>query len=237
MSSSYLAALKKAQQDKNQEQIAFLNKVGSTTSRKVGEMSECWLWSGTLDKKTLYGSYQTKNMLNRGISYAHQASYWLFKDQAFRPNRKFPVSHLCESKENGSHRHCVNPEHLQIKTLQENIADRDRNLGNYQPSGADNNNALFSLTQAQEIWNKHVEGKEYQELAEEYNCNRRTIERICIGETYDLGDSRVVIEERRQAKIKRIQEAVANGEKPSHIAKRENCSRSYITLCKNLSQA
>lgn len=67
----------------------------------------CWRWSGHIARVSGYGQCQYE----RRLTYAHRASYQLFKGSI--PSG-FQVHHTCQ------HRYCVNPEHLELKTHVEN---------------------------------------------------------------------------------------------------------------------
>lgn len=166
----------------------FNRLVNKTSGRKVKELSECWLWEGT-PSTFGYGTYQTNFAKARGITYAHQASYYLFKDQTYKPSREMQCSHQCESKDVGSHRMCVNPEHITLETRQENIKKRDENLGSYQTiktGGVNSGSALFTEAQLNEIKVLRESGMFYKTIAERFSCNRRTIERIFTGVHYKV---------------------------------------------------
>lgn len=165
------------------EKLKFLSKVNKSSGRKIGTLSECWLWTGK-HRPDGYSQYQTKYAKEKGVMYAHQASYHLFKDNEFKPSSEYPVCHLCESKDVGSHRSCVNPDHLVIKTQGENMKDRDDNLGHYQYKGAEHPSSKFTKEQIEEIKALRGTGVFYKDIAEKYGVNRRTIERICLDKTY-----------------------------------------------------
>lgn len=214
------------------EKRKFLVKVNQSSGRKVGELNECWLWEGSKHRDG-YGWFQTNYAKTSGCIYAHQMAYHLYKDQTYRPSREMPVRHLCENSEVGSHRCCVNPDHLTLGTIQENMADRQTNLGNYQLKGADVGTAKFTLEQARAIQAAHLSGKMYKELAEEFSVNRRTIERICVGEHYGLPDCRPVLKKQREERDAKILEMLASGKSPKEIKEELKVSTSHISMVRN----
>lgn len=169
------------------EKLKFLTRVNKTSGRKINDLSECWFWTGKAHSAG-YGMYQTDYAKEKGVRYAHQASYHLLKDATYKPSREHPCSHRCEGGEVGSHRMCVNPDHLYIAlSIKENIADRQANHGNYQrikTGGAKSGSAKFSDKQIEEIIALRSTGVFYKDIAVRYNVNRRTVERICLNKTY-----------------------------------------------------
>jgi hypothetical protein len=164
----------------------FLDKVNQNSGRKIRDLSECWLWRGSKHSSG-YAQWQSDWAKQNKVLYCHQSAYKLFKDENYTPSREHPLSHRCEG-EDYEHRICCNPDHLYVaNSIAENIADRDANRGNYQSvktAGCKSSNAIFTQEQIQDIRKKREEGMYYAEIAEEYNCSRRTIEKICLGKTY-----------------------------------------------------
>lgn len=70
-------------------------------------VGDCWYWRGRTEREG-YGTF--------GAHRAHRVSYMLFVG---RINKDKVIMHRCDV------RNCVNPDHLQMGTQQENIADRD----------------------------------------------------------------------------------------------------------------
>jgi hypothetical protein len=160
------------------ERLRFLTKVNKASGRKIGELSECWLWNGFI-RPDGYGNYQSNYAKEKSITYAHQTSYHLFKDQTYKPSREMQCSHLCVGEVLKDNRCCVNPDHLVIESLQDNMKRRDSTKANYKP-----HNRKFNTEQLEDIKKLREGGSLYKDIAEKYKCNRRTIERIFTGQHY-----------------------------------------------------
>lgn len=169
------------------ERLKFMTRVNQTTGRKIRDLNECWFWKGQ-PRNNGYCMYQTDWAKENGVIYAHQAAYKLFRDASYIPSREHPCSHMCESPTDYAHRQCCNPAHLYIaNSIAENVADRDANRGSYQSvktSGSKCATACFTSEQKTEILKLREEGMMYKDIAARYKCNRRTIERLCLGRTY-----------------------------------------------------
>ncbi len=82
---------------------------------------ECWLWKGTIEK-TGYGRIKTAKRVSGSskqetyyLSYAHRLSWMLFYKTQI-PDTLF-CCHSCDV------RHCVNPHHIFLGTMQQNLRD------------------------------------------------------------------------------------------------------------------
>lgn len=78
--------------------------------QKINKTDTCWYWTGGILLGYGYFWYNNKTLK------AHRFSYELYKE-------KIPygltIDHLCEIKK------CVNPDHLEAVTIQENLKRRD----------------------------------------------------------------------------------------------------------------
>jgi HNH endonuclease len=80
---------------------------------KVNKTNNCWLWQGALTKKSRsgvggYGVF----FLDGKTTYTHRFIYESFKGII---KKGYVIDHLCRD------RGCVNPDHLEAVTTQENI--------------------------------------------------------------------------------------------------------------------
>lgn len=80
-----------------------------STSVWIDPETECWVWQGFLDEDGYPGKTVS---LSGKIQTAHRSSYESFVGEI--PNG-FHIDHLCRN------RACVNPEHLEPVSVQENI--------------------------------------------------------------------------------------------------------------------
>ena len=74
--------------------------------------NDCWKWVGEINKDTGYGHHITSNDATKKDHLAHRYSYELYVGKI---PKGLTLDHLCRN------RWCVNPEHLEITTLKENI--------------------------------------------------------------------------------------------------------------------
>ena len=83
---------------------------------KVNKTDTCWLWTASLDTnghgKMFWGSRPHRRLIG-----SHRISHLLYKGPI--PDG-LVVRHKCR------HRHCVNPDHLETGTQQDNMDDRVR---------------------------------------------------------------------------------------------------------------
>lgn len=75
--------------------------------KKIKILHHCWLWQGAKTNKG-YGKFQLWGKLRL----AHRASYLMFTGDI---PKNMTIDHMC------LHKNCVNPQHLRLLTLKENI--------------------------------------------------------------------------------------------------------------------
>ena len=145
----------------------FLRRVNKNGKLVSVELGNCWEWLGAY-YTTGYGQL-VKDVWDEELTHRWSYKYYI----GDIPDKKL-VRHKCDN------RSCVNPDHLELGDSKENVKDMlERNKNN--PCGR-----KFNKEQMEDIKKIREEGKTYQEIATLYNCNRRTIERLCLNKTYNV---------------------------------------------------
>ena len=80
--------------------------------RKLEKTETCWNWTGRLDEGG-YGRFSIKGIWNK----AHRTAYELYKGPI---PEGLVVRHKCNNRK------CVNPDHLEVGTMKDNVADMFR---------------------------------------------------------------------------------------------------------------
>jgi hypothetical protein len=99
--------------------------------------SGCWLWTGVVDNKN-YGQFYFPP---RNMVHAHRAAWILFRGDT----GILQVLHHCDNT------FCVNPDHLYLGTVQDNMRDRDLRKRRAPPIGCKNGRALLTEEQVRAI--------------------------------------------------------------------------------------
>jgi hypothetical protein len=93
----------------------FLAKVDKSDHQRCQDHG-CWVWTGCTTRKG-YGNFK----LNGKMLYTHRLSYEQFKGAI---PEGMVVRHLCEYEEGDTaNRRCVNPDHLEVGTSQQNTVE------------------------------------------------------------------------------------------------------------------
>lgn len=131
-----------------------------TKYTKVSD-EECWPWT---NYKTKFGYGQMT--INYTVYYAHQLAYFI-KNGPY--DMAFMVRHICDNP------WCVNPDHMQLGTTQDNTQDKV-NRGR-QNRGS----TLLTDEELVDIHKMYADGLEQGVIADKYNLNRSFISRVING--------------------------------------------------------
>ena len=134
--------------------------------KKVNKTDTCWLWTACILHG--YGTFGYKYKVVK----AHRFSWFL-------AGNTIPEGHLIRHK--CRNRHCVNPDHLETGTHQENALDRVRDMSLAQ--GNTHGQAKLTEEQVRDI-RANRDNKTVIELAKEYNVIRNNIYLIITRKTW-----------------------------------------------------
>jgi len=135
---------------------------------KVNKTETCWLWTGS-NNIDGYGiiTFQKNRYLSHRFS-------WLLAGNAI------PEGHLIRHK--CRNRHCVNPEHLETGTHQQNASDRIRD--GTETKGNRNGKSKLTEEQVRAI-RANPDNKTNREFAKEYGVHNTTIADIIHRRTWN----------------------------------------------------
>ena len=129
----------------------------------------CWEWKGSVTTNG-YGKFRS--------SAASRASYQYYIGEI---TRGMQVCHTCDNRK------CVNPAHLFLGTISDNM--KDKNSKNRQAKGSKIANSILRDDIVLEIRKKRLAGAEYQFLSDEYEiswylviCKNRQWKHVALGD-------------------------------------------------------
>lgn len=143
----------------------------------------CWLWTGSVSKSTGYGVMSW----HQQREYAHRFSFAIH----FRSPGSLLVCHTCDV------RTCVNPAHLFLGTISDNINDmwsKGRGRTPAPRAGSFHHAAKLNEVDVRSILNRIATGEHQDEIATSLNVSPSTISLIRKGRTWkhvDRSTSRV----------------------------------------------
>jgi hypothetical protein len=126
----------------------------------IDPTTDCWVWCACKDRAG-YGYSNTKGRTIR----AHRLSYILFNGEI---TSNLFVCHKCDNPS------CVNPKHLWLGTMQDNLKDRDKKQRTAKGCGAGNvklNESLVKEIRKETASNPEV-GRKYAVSASAISCIR-----------------------------------------------------------------
>ena len=119
----------------------------------------CWEWKGTLNQGG-YGKYRS--------SAASRASYDFYIGKI--PN-KMQVCHICDNRK------CVNPNHLFLGTIADNM--KDKNQKNRQAKGSCIGNSILNEEVVLNIRRDRLNNLTYKKISEKYGISFYLVRCIC----------------------------------------------------------
>ena len=138
--------------------------------KKVNKTDTCWLWSGSIYRDG-YAKFHIKNKSHG----AHRVSWFL-------AGNTIPDGHLIRHK--CRNRHCVNPEHLETGTQQDNMNDKVRDgIVNDWTSGEDNPKVKLTEEQVRAI-RANPDNKNVKQLSIDYGVSAPAIYKVVSRRTW-----------------------------------------------------
>jgi hypothetical protein len=216
---------------KNSKKPRSCGCIRKENSKKIFEsnfekQNGCWEWKGRINDGG-YGRIGTKKL-------AHRESYQYTYGKI--PKGK-QVCHTCDNRK------CVNPAHLFLGSIKDNMADKVQK--NRQAKGSQIGTSKLTEEIVLEIRKMRISGKEYQEIADKFNIGWDLVRCICKDKVWkhvSLGDESRKIKQIRKApqgnehklsklneeKVKEIKELLKKGKKQKEIAIQYGVNNSTI---------
>jgi hypothetical protein len=139
-------------------------------AKYVDDSGDCWLWTGCkLKSKWEYGQFK----VNGKIEKAHRVSYQLYKGEI---PQGLIVRHTCNNP------CCVNPEHLELGTQQDNMDDMVK--ANRQAVGIKNGRSKIKEEDIPDIRRRLALGESYYSIGKLYGVTHAPIKQIKNGRSF-----------------------------------------------------
>lgn len=153
-----------------------VNKNGPTVPH-VGNITPCWLWTASLDKRG-YGQQRSVENGKMYMRKAHRISYEIANGPIAGG---LWVLHRCDTPA------CVNPEHLFLGTVVDNVGDmmiKGRDYRGEPRRGERNHSAKVTDAQALEIRRLCAGGMIQREAGEKYGITQAAVSSIVLGKNF-----------------------------------------------------
>lgn len=139
------------------------------------DINECWNWTGKL--KVGYGRIVWPDGHTHQV---HRVVYYLMNHMnGFDlENKKNLVRHKCDNRQ------CVNPNHLEHGSHQDNMDDKVKRSRQYRPLGKDSNFSKLKEEQVLEIRKLYNNGESTLNLSKKYGICQNTVRDIIKRKTW-----------------------------------------------------
>lgn len=133
------------------------------------EPNDCWEWQGKIQRDG-YGKFS----VGKKSVVSHRFSYTL-------SNGHIPsgllVCHSCDNRK------CVNPSHLWLGTMSDNMQDASRK-GRMDYSGERNSQATITLDDARVIKRRRLSGEQLKDVAKDFGISIQQVNAIAKGRSW-----------------------------------------------------
>lgn len=153
--------------------------------KRVEKTDGCWLWRGRVHRGYGYFTWDDASAKKNLTRRAHRVAWEL----AHGPIEKgLCVCHRCDVPA------CVNPAHLFLGTVRENLADmvakgRSRGLSPKDRRGESHPNAKLTAAKVEEIHALRAKGLTYREIGERIGVSGACASDVCQGRSWKARDA------------------------------------------------
>lgn len=150
----------------------------------------CWIWQGNINVGG-YGKFGSRSAASR-------LAYQYYKGEI---PKGLQVCHSCDN------RLCVNPDHLWLGTIGDNM--RDKTEKNRQAKGSKIGSSILNEDQVLQIRKMRIAGHEYQSIADEFQIQWDLARKVCknvVWKHVDLGQ-----ESKRVKQVRKFVQGSSSG--------------------------